>query len=421
LETFLSDQLLRDLIDAGQADVLVGIPTLNNAATIGPVVGAVAEAFAGPLLRERTVMLNADGGSTDGTGDIVRGAALPKELVVARHPLRTMHKISAPYHGLPGRAGALRIIFAAAELLGVRAVAVVDPDDTSLSAARIFHFIEPVLRKKVQLVKPVLARSPWEGPLLTQLVRPLMRALFGKRLLEPADTLFACSGSLAADALADPIWEKPWIEHGLDVWLAAKAMTGNYSLAQVPMSPRSLPDRPRRPPLHEVFQQLGGSLIESLQASPSRWQAISASEDVPVFGAPLANPETIPNFDLEQLSSVFAEAIPQLTPLLGQLLPKELVDALSTSAAAPQPGVGDELWVKTVYELCAAAHHQRMGTNQIVQVLLPIYEGRVAHFLREASVLSSAEAGERLEALCLSFEQHKPVLINRWNEVKDGH
>ena len=44
-ESSLSDVLLRQLIAVGQVDILVGLPTLNNAATIEDVVRAVHLAF----------------------------------------------------------------------------------------------------------------------------------------------------------------------------------------------------------------------------------------------------------------------------------------------------------------------------------------------------------------------------------------
>ena len=73
-ETTFSDALLRQLIAVGQVDILVGLPTLNNAATISDVVRAVHASFTRDFPRLRTVMLNSDGGSTDGTPDLVRVA-----------------------------------------------------------------------------------------------------------------------------------------------------------------------------------------------------------------------------------------------------------------------------------------------------------------------------------------------------------
>src|SRR5215471_15827181 len=108
-ESTLSDALLRQLMAVGQVDVLVGLPTLNNAATIIDVVRAIHVCFTRDYPRLRTVMINADGGSTDGTPELVRAASVVEgDVVQTSYTLRTLHRVVAPYHGLPGKHTALR-------------------------------------------------------------------------------------------------------------------------------------------------------------------------------------------------------------------------------------------------------------------------------------------------------------------------
>ena len=59
-QSALSDALLRQLIAVGQVDILVGLPTLNNAATIVDVVRAVHVCFTRDFPRLRTVLINSD-------------------------------------------------------------------------------------------------------------------------------------------------------------------------------------------------------------------------------------------------------------------------------------------------------------------------------------------------------------------------
>src|SRR5262245_43505752 len=102
-ESSLSDALLRQLIAVGQVDILVGLPTLNNAATILDVVRAVNACFTTDFLRARTVLIHSDGGSTDGTQELIRGALTnDADIVQTSHSLRTLHRVLEPYHGLPG-------------------------------------------------------------------------------------------------------------------------------------------------------------------------------------------------------------------------------------------------------------------------------------------------------------------------------
>ena len=126
-ESLLSDELLHHLMAVGHVDVLVGVPTLNNAPTIRPVIKAVHQAFSRYFPRDRTVLINSDGGSDDGTPNMVRNASADDtETLTVSHSLRTVHRISTPYHGVPGKGNALRQVMTAADLTQARAVAAAD-------------------------------------------------------------------------------------------------------------------------------------------------------------------------------------------------------------------------------------------------------------------------------------------------------
>ena len=126
------------------------------------------------------MLINSDGGSEDGTRAIVRDLSMDDaDTLVMRHGLRTVHRISTPYHGVPGKGSALRQIFAAADLLQARAVAVLDPDVTTVTPEWIEALVRPVSAHACDFVSPVYVRHPLEGPLVSQLVRPLVRAAYG--------------------------------------------------------------------------------------------------------------------------------------------------------------------------------------------------------------------------------------------------
>jgi glycosyltransferase involved in cell wall biosynthesis len=132
--SFLPESLRRELADVSGVDLLVGIPSYNNARTIGHVVRAVQGGLGKYFPDCRALILNSDGGSRDGTPEVVREASVGSfETILAAHPLRTVHRIVTPYHGIPGKGSALRRVFAAAALTGARACAVVDSDLRSVT------------------------------------------------------------------------------------------------------------------------------------------------------------------------------------------------------------------------------------------------------------------------------------------------
>src|ERR1700751_5524116 len=131
--SILPDDFIRELINVGEVDIVVGVPTYNDARTVGQVVQAVRAGLLKDFPRERAVIVNADGGSRDGTQDLVRAASI-SDLSFAPdvYALRTLHSISTRYEGGPASGIALRTILAAADLLQAKACAVVAPDSTTL-------------------------------------------------------------------------------------------------------------------------------------------------------------------------------------------------------------------------------------------------------------------------------------------------
>ena len=177
-QSLISDDLLRQFIAVGQVDVIVGLPTHNNASSVTDVVRAVHQGFGKYFARERTALINLDGGSNDGTPELVRAASPEEGVAVERQHLRTAHRVTAPYHGVPGKRAGLRTLFAAADLLQAKAVAVLAPDVTSVTPEWVASLIRPVLRGDAEFVSPVFSRHPLDAPLVTQLVRPVVHAAY---------------------------------------------------------------------------------------------------------------------------------------------------------------------------------------------------------------------------------------------------
>lgn len=417
-DSLLSDELLRSLIAAGHVDVLVGIPTFNNAATIESLARAVEAAFSGTFARERTLLLNVDGGSDDGTPELVRRAAgASTETVTTPQELRTRHRISAPYHGIPGKANALRLLFTVAELTQARAVAVLDADYGGMTPASIAALVRPALRDGYDFVSPVYPRAPLEAPLVSQLVRPLMSATYERRMREPVTGDFACSSTFAARCAALEVWDTDLARDGIDVWLTATAMADSFRLCEAAAGPRV---QARRPSLGvaEVFSQVVGALFECLELHAASWLQRSGMEPVPRFGE-VGTPERAPLPDPEAFAGAFRAGSRDLRPVHAQMFSPGLHARLLAAAEEPAPGLEDDLWVETVIEGLAGYHHAVLGRRHLVQALVPIYLGRVAGLARGFSGADGSDADEGgFTALEQRFEGARPLLLERWNAAQ---
>ena len=418
-ESLLSDDLLRQLVAVGQVDILVGLPTLNHASTVPDIVRAVQSSFSTYFSRQRTVLLNSDGGSDDNTPAVVRDCGLDEAgTVTVSHNLRTTHRITTPYHGMPGKANALRRIFAVSDLLNAGAVVVLDPEVASLTPEWVAALARPIRDQQFDFVAPVYPRHAGEGLLVTQLLRPLIRAGYGRRVREPLAGEFGCSGKFAAYCVEQPVWDSDLAQNSIDLWLTGTALAGPFRTCQAWLGPRVLATGLHRPGLAEVFQQIVGSAFQALDTHADYWLPKTGSEDVPLLGTALGDPAGTPPHDGASLVQSFSRDVRDLQEILRIILTRETLAAVATSAEnADGPQYPDELWAATVYEFLVAYHRTVMRRDHITQALLPLYLARSGTFLIEHAAGLPDAMNEALESVCVQFERSKGSAVERWNKT----
>jgi glycosyltransferase involved in cell wall biosynthesis len=234
-EVPLPDSVVRRLDELGEVDVLVGIPSFNNAATVSHVVRAASAGFAKYFPERRAVIVNSDGGSTDGTPDVVAASefAAPDTILVS-HQLTPVQKIVTPYHGIPGKGSAFRTIFAIAERLRAKACAVVDSDLRSITPVWMELLLGPILQG-FDFVSPLYLRHKYDGTITNSIVYPLTRALYGREIRQPIGGDFGFSGRLAAHYLTKPVWESNVARFGIDIWMTTTAIADVFIVFQALM------------------------------------------------------------------------------------------------------------------------------------------------------------------------------------------
>ena len=360
------------------ADVIVGIPTYNNAETIEGVVEAAVGGLSNRLSSLRAVVVNADGGSRDGTPDRLRGLLnghIP--LVQAVYPIYPVHLMAPPIAGVPGRAEALRSILRHGERLGVKACAVLDAGVEKLDPEWIGHLLDPVLNHGYDLVAPCYLRHKFEGAISNGLVYPFVRALYGRRVRQPMPSELAFSsqliGNYASEAPADP-------------WSLTPAILGRFQICQTFLGPHQHPAKDLSPDLSSTLAQVLGSLFEEMAVNSGRM---------------------IESFRLgyQDLQGVWSQI---LSP--AALLEYKKLSRLTEA----QFRLADDLWARTVYDFGLAWHLRVMDRDHLLRAITPLYLGWAASSVLETQTAGPEEVEARQERLCLAFELQKRYLISRW-------
>ena len=417
-DSVLSDELLHHLMAVGHVDILVGVPTLNNAGTVRPVVRAVHQAFSRYFPRDRSLLINSDGGSDDGTPSVVRNASVDDTgTVTVSHSLRTVHRISTPYHGVPGKGNALRQIMTAAELTQARAVAVLNADVTGITPEGVAALIRPVRDQQFDYVAPVYQRHPLEGPLVTQLVRPLMRAAYGWQVRDPVAPEFGCSNRFVTHCLEQDVWDTELGRVGIDLWVTAEALAKGFRCCQAGLSPH--PVTPPRTPFGELFAQVVESAFVCLDLHAPYWLGRNGSEPMQLASPMPSAALEAPVVDGTRLTEAFAKDVENLRSVLEYIVSGETLTNLEALAEKLPARLRypDALWASTVYEFLIAYRNGVMRREHIVQALAPLYLGRTGSFLRQYATSPELVVDEALENLCREFERSKPDLVRRWNRA----
>ena len=416
-QSLIPQEIQAQLGEIGACDIVVGVPSLNNAATIADVVEALLQGLHDSFPSARGLIVNTDGGSKDDTPEAVLGVAAPSNSVLQiPYRLQPVHKLAAPGAGVPGKASALRLTFQVAQMAGARACAIVDAGLRSVTPEWIGALASPVLHQNSDFVVPCFARHRFEGTITSAIIYPLTRSLYGKRLRHRPGEEFCCSARFVEHCLAQDIWESDLARAGIDSWLTAQALSSGFRTAQTWLGPRILDAREPASDLSGILTQVLGSTFTEMDRNARAWQRVRGSEPVPTFGQPLQLDDEPATLDLDEMIASYRLGYRNLFELWGLVLPPAALVELKRLAARAGRDFRfpDDVWVHIIYDFAVAWHQRTINRDHLLRALTPLYLGWVASFILELQPAEPSRVESRIEEICLRFEAEKPYLISRW-------
>jgi len=416
-ESYLSDDFLRQLINVGEVDILVGLPTHNNAKTIGSIVQTIQSGILRGFPRERAVIINADGGSRDGTPELVTGGSIDDVRPASNlYALRTLHAISTKYASSPASEVAFRTILAAAELLRAKACVVMSPESANIEPEWLSKLLRPIYRDGFDLVTPTYRRHKLEGLLITNLLYPMTRALYGLRIREAYSLEFGFSGRLGSQFLEQNVWTDGTEGSGVELRFTLAAITGRYRICQSFLGEKDHIER-RAADLVPALRQTVGALFSALDPDFPVWSAVAGSQPVASTGANQEVLLTPVRVNRKRLREMFSTGVAELESVFQSILSPPTLAELQRIARSGKEEEFDypaELWVRTVYEFAASYQKSVISRDHIIQALAPLFRGRMFTFLMENRDASANDVENNIEGLCLEFERLKPYLLQMW-------
>jgi hypothetical protein len=404
---------------SAKVELVVGLTSYQDAETIGGVTAAVHEGLAGHFADLTSRIVLVDCGSTDSTVARAREALGNRgDLFEVSAPRAGVDLLDVPYHGIPGKARALRTILTTARDLDARGCVIVDAGVRTITPQWVDWLARPVMEHAFDFVSPYYHRHPFEGALSKGLVYPLVRALYGVRLRQPAAAEFACSTQLVDHFLDEELWEREGAQIGIDLWLTTSAASGDFRLGEAALGIRTHHARGEGAlDLGTTIVQVVGSLFADLENRAGRWQRTRGSVPVQHFGTSSATaPPQSSSVDVERLIESCRLGYRELRDIWTWVLPPRTIVDLRKLVDGPpaQFRLDDELWARIVYDFALGYRLRVLPRDHLLRSLMPLYAGWLASFILRVRDLSDEEADQRVEGLAAAFEAQKPYLISRW-------
>lgn len=407
----MRQHVINKIAEIKKADIVVGIPCYNVEHAIGNVIEMVGKGLAKHYADKKAVIIVSDGGSLDDTRELSAEAKVPEGI----------EKIVTIYRGKPGKGTSFRVIFEAAEKLQVRACACFDSDLTSITPDWVKYLIDPVIEHDYDYVTPYYWRHKYDGTITNNICYPLTRALYGVGIRQPIGGDFGFSGKLATHYAHQDVWESNVAKFGIDIWMTTTAINEGFKVCQAYIGTKEHDAKDPRF-LGLMFVQVVTTLFELMSQYQDKWRGVTSSKPAKIFGSPSkVEPKPIP-VSLEGLFRKTRSGFQHLYPLWQEILTPEVSRDLRKVYAQDDEhfNFSASLWAKVVYDFAYMFSKWTNDQHKLVDVMAPLYHGRVTSFVKDTQNISGIEAEKIIEAQAEEFEKLKPYLLEkmeRWEEV----
>lgn len=393
--------------DIQSADIVVGIPSYNEADLIAWPAQQASEGLVTFFGDKNGVIINCDNNSSDGTRDAFMNTVteVPK-----------MYLSTPP--GVKGKGNNFENLFRKCCDLGAEAVVVVDADLKSITPRWIKNLGEPLF-DDFSFVAPLYVRHQHDGTITNNIAYPMTRALYGRRVRQPIGGDFGFSGELAEIYLKHEGWTDAVAEFGIDIWMTTTAMCQNMAICQSYMG-RPKVHKPKDPgeSLGPMFTQVVGTLFDMMISNSPFWKEVRWSKPTAIYGFGLGEIEMPPAVDvnIERLYDKCHAGAAEYKTSWQQVLSDSVFRKLEEVIALPLAGFEfpANLWAEILVDFAVGYKNSPQDRVALLDSLIPLYFGRTCSFVIESESMTIQQAEELIEEQCGVFEFTKPYLLDSW-------
>ena len=378
-------------------DVVVGIPTYNEADNIGFVVRQVDTGLRKFYPDKKALIIDCDGRSTDRTKPVF----LNTETFAEKMFIETAGRKS-------GKGNVFKLLFKLVKKMKPEATMVVDADLKSIEPDWVRLLVGPIL-SGYDYVTPVYVRERYDGTITNHIAYPLVYALFGRDLRQPIAGDFAFSTKLAEYWLRQK-WTREAGKYGIDIFMTGHAILGGFDICQASLGRKI--HRSSEPRLSEMFLEVVKTLFDMILNNKDRLKKIPIADEEKVFGIKtLPEPRKLKPNSQNILQLALMEYQKEE---MKNYLSKETFEEVNPMFFRREINIDEELWARIVYDLLYS-YFSRREKNDVVRTMRPLYFARVYTFFKQIPEYTTEEVEYEIKRQAECFREMRGYFFERIN------
>jgi len=408
-------QVKKQIEDIGDIDIMIGVPSHNNASTVAYVINQVAKGLKTYFPDKTSVIMNIDGRSKDGTRDVARAIKVPVPVIVVPEVANENRRIY-------GKGNGIHIVMDVANDMNAKAFAMFDADLRSITPDWVKLILEPIVRKRYDFIAPRYTRHKYDATITNFIAYPTVRMLFGKDIRQPIGGDFGFSRRCFEEIRKHPISNDPaFLEFGIDIFVSSMALAKDFKVAEAALGVKIHDEKDPGKDLSPMFYQVVTNLFNIISYYDKRWPKVKGVKRVHLFRDDgIADYPPLPiNVNATNMIRKFNSGRKEHSKTLKKALSKDTYSKLRDIRIRKGPAFSDELWVNIFFEL-GSEYFKTKHPDRILEALLAMWIGRVSSFVIEAEAMNNDDAEELIQRQADVFLENKKEFLLLYSKRGGG-